>query len=285
MIISEPTGTMEPPVRRDHSRRPDPRHPEGVSSWRATLGSCVLFLVTGLFLIFQELPLPWPVSGWLLAIQGTLLLGLIVLPAIGFGVAWMQGFPRWSYPYPGNLLLFSLYMMNAATPGLRLFGTTFGPRDLWGWRAWLPALAMLALALAVTRSLRPAERFVARFWRDETLWPWAWFGFLPFLAGISFDEMDRGFSLPFMVLITVVALATALLYLRSPHRLGRVLALGTGTTLLVAIGVGVPALYWQGASGVDVLGSVKAAALLLALLFGPAGLSLLHRTRGVPPAI
>jgi hypothetical protein len=257
---------------------------EGASRWRATLAGCVLFLATGLFLIFNELPLHWPLPDRLLPIQATLLLGLIVLPAIGFGLGWIGGFPRWSYPYVGNLLLFNLYMMNVATPGLRLFGYSFGRQDLWGWRAWLPALGMLLVALLVTRSLRPAERFVARLWHDETLWVWMWFGFLPFLAGIAFDEMDRGYSLPWMVLITWVALGTAVLYLRSPRRSGRMLALTAGATLLVAIGVGVPALYWQQHSGVDVVGSVKAGAVLLALLFVPAGLSLLHRARSAHPA-
>ena len=266
MTTPDPIDPAGLSARRERTHAAEAGWEEGASTWRAILAACVLFLVSGLFLIFQELPLSWPLPEWLLPIQATILLGLIVLPALGFGIGWMQGFPRWSYPYVGNLLLFGLYMMSVATPGLRLFGYTFGRQDLWGWRAWLPALGMLGLALLVTRSLRPLERFVARFWRDATLWPWMWFGFLPFLAGIAFDEMDRGFSLPFMALITLVAVGTAMLYLRSPHAWLRGLALVTGASVLVAIGV-------------DVVGSVKVGAVLLALLFVPAAISLLHRAR------
>ena len=83
-------------------------------SWTATLAGLALFLIYGLDLIVGEIPHTWAAPTWLPEIKKALFLSGLALPALGWGIAWVKGFPRWSYPYVGLELLVSLYMMNVA---------------------------------------------------------------------------------------------------------------------------------------------------------------------------
>jgi len=256
----------------------------GSSTWGATLAGMALFIITGLRLILGEIPQDWTIPTWLPAIANVLFLSFIVLPAIGFGIGWVKGFPRWSYPYVGLELLMSLYMMNVATPGLRILNYTFGSNDLWGWRAWIPFLVMAAIALLVTRSLRPALRLFTNVWEDWTRLTFGMFGFMPLLVLIGFDEVDRLYSLPFMIVLTIVMAGTALGYLRSARLRQRLLALSAGIVLVVVVVTVAPMVYWLENGWVNVRGAIIVGIVVVGVMFSPALIApLRHYIKPVRP--
>jgi hypothetical protein len=254
------------------------RDVHGPSSWAETLAGMTLFLISGLGLILNEVPHDWVVPLWLTHLAGALLLAYLLVPAIGFGIGWIRGFPRWSYPYLGLALLVSLYMMNVATPGLRIFNYTFGRNDLWGWRAWIPVSVMVVIALLITRSLRPLLKLFTNIWEDWTLLTFGMFGFMPLLIGIGFDEVDRLYSLPFMVALTFFMVGTALAYLRSTHQWQRVLALLIGIILILTIVAIAPTVYWLENGWVNVQGVVVGGTIVGLVMFSPVLIGLLRRS-------
>jgi len=254
------------------------RDVHGPSSWGETLAGMILFLISGLGLILNEIPHDWGVPLWLTHLAGALLLAYLLVPAIGFGIGWIRGFPRWSYPYWGLALLVSLYMMRVATPGLRILNYTFGRNDLWGWRAWIPVSAMAVIALLITRSLRPLFKLFTNIWADWTRLTYGMFGFMPLLIGIGFDEVDRLYSLPFMVALTFLMVGTALAYLRSTRQWQRVSALLIGIILVAAIVAVAPTVYWLENGWVNVQGTVIGGTIVVLVMFSPALIGLLRRS-------
>lgn len=246
-------------------------------SWTAVLAGLAPFLIWGLDLIVGEIPHNWAVPTWLPQLGGALFLSSLALPALGWGIGWMKSFPRWSYPYVGMELLTSLYMMHVATPGLRILGYTFGRKDLWGWRAWIPFLVMTAIALLLTRSLRPLLKLFSNAWEDWTLFTFGMFGFMPLLIAIGFDEVDRLYSLPFMIVLTCVMMGTAWAYLRSERQRQRILTLLVGILLTMTVVVVAPMAYWLPSSGVNVPWAIIMGALVVAVMFSPVLITRLRR--------
>ena len=109
---------------------------------------------------------------------------LIVLAALMavLIVSWRKGFPRWSLPLWALRLVLSLYMMNAATPGLWFFGYSSGHDGLWGWRSWIPLAMVAIIAWVWTRSLRPLGALIGGVWRDWTRLSFAFYGLMPKVA-------------------------------------------------------------------------------------------------------
>jgi hypothetical protein len=124
---------------------------------------------------------------------------LLLLPPSGVAIGWVRNFPRWSYPYAGLAVLAGMYMANASSPGVSLFGIPVFGRELWGWRALVPLLLACGTSLLVTRSFRPLYVLFDRAARDLTLVTYGMFGGLPLWVFVSFDEMDRRYSLSWMV--------------------------------------------------------------------------------------
>ncbi|MBM4430845.1 MAG: hypothetical protein FJ026_10955 [Chloroflexi bacterium] len=209
------------------------------ASWPAVLAGMALFVWWGLVLIGGEIPHAWEVPIWVTPAVQVLFVGTIVLPPLGLCLGWMRGFPRWSYPYVGHVLVFSQYMTHVSTPGF-LFG-----RELWGWRAWVPFAVAVGVALLVTRSLRPLGTFFTQIWHDWTLATFGMCGFLSLLVGIGFDEVDRLYSLYFMVLLAAVMVAMAWMYMRASQQRQRVWALLAGIVTTLGVTAVAPTLYWQ----------------------------------------
>ena len=242
-----------------------------------TLLACLYFLLAGVGLMLQEMPLDWfdtaglPPVDWLIII-------FLLIPAIGLAAGWALDFPRWSYPYTGGLLVWSLYLMNASTPGSRLLNLD---RQIWGWRAWIPFL--LACALGFLLSLlrertagmkaKPRFLFLSNVFRDPTLAAYLMFGGIPLLIFISFDEINRLFSLVFMLIFSVVMIAAALLYQRLAGAESRAWALAAGIlacVLLIEIGV---IAYWLPQNGVNIPLSLAWGVVILLVLLYPIILS------------
>jgi hypothetical protein len=254
------------------------RDVHGRGSWGEVLAGVTLFLILGLDLILGEIPHSWAVPTWLIYLRGTLLLVSLVLPAIGFGVGWTKDFPRWSFPYIGLMLLLGLYMESVATPGLRILNYDIFGRELWGWRSWIPFLVVTVIALLITRSLRPLFKLLTDIWEDWTRLTFGMFGFMPLLIGIGFDEVDRLYSLPFMVALTFLMVGTALTYLRSVRQWQRVLALLVGIILIATIVTVAPTVYWLENGWVNVQRTVMMATVVVAVMFSPVLIGLLHRS-------
>lgn len=248
--------------------------------WGAALAGAALFLITGLELVLGEIPHDWTVPAWFPTVRYVASLGFLFMPAIGFGIGWIRSFPGWSYPYVGMTLITSLYMMNVATPGLRILGYEFGRNDLWGWRAWIPLAVMAAVGLLITRSLEPVLRLFTNVWEDWTLLTFGMFGFMPLLVAIGFDEVDRLYSLPFMVVLTLVMAGTAFAYLGSAYQRQRVLALVVGLFLVTTIVTAAPTMYWLENGWVDVERAVISGAFVTAFMLSPGLVPLVRRSIG-----
>lgn len=261
-----------------------PGHESRRDSWPSVLAGLALFALGGLHLILGEIPHEWAIPPWVPGLRRATFLGTLLLPAVGFSIGWVKGFPRWSYPHLGYLLLTSWYMTDVATPGLRLFGHTFGRNDLWGWRAWIPFLVAVAVALPITRSLRPILKLFRDVWQDWTRLCFGLFGSMPLLVALSFDEVDRLVSLPFMVILTLVMMGTALVVLRSTHQRPRALALLVGITVAVTVMAAVPTVYWLENGWVNVGGGALATVIVVAVMLSPALIGVLRRAEAGPPS-
>ena len=235
-------------------------------SYSAVFAGMVLFILWGLTLISMEIPLEWKFPAWIPVIS---LISMIFVLPVGMCIGWILNFPRWSYPYVGHTLVFSLYMTNVATPGF-LFG-----REIWGWRAWIPLLVIAGIALIITRSLHPILKLFTNIWNDWTLLTFGLFGFMPLLVLIAFDEMDRLYSLYFMILITLLMCGTAFLYMRANIQRGKIFALFTGILLITVISLITPTLYWRRTGWVSPWEIMITASIVVLFMFSPAMLGLI----------
>lgn len=249
----------------------DKQQPE---SWSATLIAVLYFFLAGLDLASTTIPPDWSVAGWQ---RGTDIplwdtgfwFGLFV-PAIAFAGGWVLNFPRWSYPYTGGLLISTLYMMSTSTPLLRQLGYL---NEGWGWRAWLPFLLAFLTGLLISRSLQPARTFFANIHRDWTLATFAMFAWMPQIIAISFDEIDRLYSMIFKLLLTAVMVSTAMLYMRLGGQKTRSKVLIAGVLLCLVMSMAGSTVYWLPVGGVSIPGMIMWTLITLVILFYPALLS------------
>lgn len=160
------------------------------------------------------------------------------LPKLQQRVRW-----HWSLPLWALMLVLSLYLMGAATPGLWFLGYTFGPRDLWGWRSWILLAIVVVLALAWTRSLRPLGALIGGVWRDWTRLSFASYGLMPVVLLIAFDEMMG--EEPVLVALNVVLALGALVYMRATQDWQRALALLVTLLVCWSAATVFKAAYWS----------------------------------------
>ena len=241
------------------------------TSLSAVLAGTVFFILWGLDLITGEFPHEWNIPIW---VYGTFFVSTLFVLPIGMCIGWIQGFPRWSYPYVGHVLVFSLYMFQVATPGLKLFGYELFGREMWGWRAWIPLMVVALIALLVTRSFRPILKLFTNIRDDWTLLTFSMFGFMPLVIAIMFDEVDRLFSLYFMVALTVIMVGTAIAYLSSVSHRWRVVALVVGISISLAISSIAPNIYWNGVMNVNLISALVPGMIVFLFMFAPSLLGL-----------
>jgi len=238
-------------------------------SYSSVFAGVILFILWGLALISLEIPHEWRFPSW---IPGIFLISTIFVLPVGMCIGWLKGFPRWSYPYVGHVLVFSLYMVNVATPGF-LFG-----RQVWGWRACIPLVVIAGIALLVTRSLQPVIELFTNVWKDWTLLTFGMFGFMPLLVAIAFDEMDRLYSLYFMILTTLLMCGTAFFYMQANTQRQKVMALFTGILLITTISFTATTLYWQRNGWVSPWEMLITVGFVVLFMFSPALLGILQRS-------
>ncbi len=262
-----------------HELRDLPRLLAGAYTRLRPVGMGMLFfIVLSFFLALMEIPREWKLGDWLTQSEaGNLMWIWILFPYIGMCIGWIKGFPRWAYPYVGYSLLFSLYMTQVATPGLKFASYVFSSHEVWGARAWIPFGLAALVALLVTRSLRPVAKFFVNLWQDWTILSYTLFGFMPLLIMIMFDEMGHLFSFISMIILGVVMLVTATLYLTAQTQRQRVLAMLVGIPVTVALTVLGPIIYWLPLDGVNVPMSVMYGLIAMALFLSPSLLGGLRR--------
>lgn len=245
-------------------------------SWPATIAGAFFFLLAGLELIAGDIPFEWDLPDRLPGLDFLVLFGLLI-PAIAFAIGWVLYFPRWSYPYTAALLVSSLYMMGATTPLLWKLGY---PNRGWGFIAWVPFLLALLVGLLFTRSLRPIGRFFANIRQDWTLATYAMLAWMPMVIAVGFDEVDRSYSLVFKLLLTILMVATSLLYLRAdrPDMRSRIMVAGVLVTLAVT-NIGSIA-YWLPVGGVDIPRVIAWDLVILGVMFYPALILRLGQSTG-----
>jgi hypothetical protein len=180
---------------------------------------------------------------------------LIVLVSllIGLGIGWARRFPRWSYAYLGVTIMSSVGLAGVVTRSLRLFGYTFGS-GRWGWRGWLPLLALTAVMLLITRSLQPLTQLFRDIRRDWTLLSFAIYAALSWLfLGVAYDNKTwygQTLYLPLnLFLQTLVITGGAFFYMRGRRQWLRTLALPVAFILTAPISAMVTTLSgFSGAS-------------------------------------
>jgi hypothetical protein len=249
------------------------RDVHGPGSWGEALAAMLPFLVIGLADVLYEY-LAYRGHGWLLTRWFFVASYLVLL--IGFGVGWVKGFPRWSYPYVGWILFIHL-LGRGVTSGLWIF------RDL---GEWVPLLVIAVVALLLTRSVRPLLQFFRGVWHDWTRLSFGLYGIVPVLVTASFDEVTKPYPIPYLAASTVALAGGALACVRSARTSQRALALLIGMTLswtVTTVGYtiyGWTAMPWKTGPGpwyVEGRGMVFYWSGLLAFLLMPALLGLLRR--------
>jgi len=211
----------------------------------------------------------------------TILAGLMIVLI----VSWRKGFPRWSFPLWVLMLIFSLFMMNVATPELWFFGYTFSSSEMWGWRSWIPLVIVVVIALVWTRSLRPLGDLIGGVWRDWTRLSFALYGLLPFALIIALDEIIG--DEPVLLMLDIVLALGAVVYMRVTQEWQRALALLIAMLVCWSAATIFKAAYWsvpheQGLAWVTPWESTVRNMLMmgggiLTVMFAPALLGLVRR--------
>ncbi|MFT3893015.1 MAG: hypothetical protein QM730_15405 [Anaerolineales bacterium] len=261
--------------------------PENTPGPPATIGQVAMgtlpFFVFGIVMILLELPFALQEQAWFNAVGNFFFLTWLLLPAIGFGVGWVQDFPRWSYPYAGMAVVLAFYIQNASTPGLNFFGIPLFGRELWEWRAWVPLAAAFVIALIISRSFKPFIHFFINLWNDWSIPSYLMAIALPLLVMIAFDEMDQLYSLYFMIAFAVLFTAMVILYLQSQKTWQKVLALTIGILVITFSAVLGSNSYWLSHDGMYLSGAremlLLAGKIALVMLI-PAWLELIRRSAG-----
>jgi hypothetical protein len=132
----------------------------------------------------------------------------------------------------------NLFMMNTSIPGF-IFG-----RDLIGWRAWIPLALAAIVALITTKFANPLDALISGISKDMTVLSFGMFGFIPLLVDVLFDEMDRLYSLCFMLVLTLLILGTVVFYMRSSNQKERYTRISLGIVMITAITAAGPSIYW-----------------------------------------
>jgi hypothetical protein len=262
----------------DENTVPSPEN--SATAAQAIMGS-LPFLVFGLFLILIEIPIDWKLPAWFDTFAGVIFVSLLILPAIGFGIGWVQKFPRWSYPYAGMAFVMALYIANVTTPGLNILGYPIFGREPWGLRAGIPLAIALIAALAISRSFQPFVKLFTNVWEDWSILSYLMVGLLPLLIAFQFDEIDRLYSLYFMVPFAVLLVGMVLLYLRSESTWQQVLVLTIGVIAIIFPSVLGSNSYWLDHNGMHLSGASRMLILagkIALIMLVPAWLELLRRS-------
>ncbi|HID63779.1 MAG TPA: hypothetical protein EYP49_13730 [Anaerolineae bacterium] len=252
------------------------RDVHGRGSWGEALAGMVPFLVFGLAMTLNEYLVRPVWSAYGTTVYCFVACYFVLL--VGLGVGWMKGFPRWSYPYGGLVLVCTWWWMGLNSPRVWIFN---GPG------AWIPLLVLVAIILVLTRSWRPLRQLLAGVWHDWPRLSFGLYGCMPLVVWLLFDEVTAPYPAPYLAASAVILAVGALAYVRSARTSQRALALLMAMTLAWGVTTVGTATYWHGLQKLwmtepghryaVVQGMVIAWGVLAGLTFAPVLLSLLRR--------
>lgn len=254
-------------------------------SSRELLGTAIPFLLYLAFPIMKGVQIGW---------AGVVILLIPVVLIVSLLAGLFKGMPRWSLPALGLLLailnsfLFSLMDPNfdplASLPRFlhQFFGSGF------------PYIGIIVLTLIVifaTASVKSWRPFFQRIRDDWTLLPFALYGIMPLAIFSGFDEYQG--DVPYQISMGLVLLASLWLYLRNTQPSRKLLVLGIGITLAMAIEtigkwIIVPSQNWpvwfewhtvEQAAQIEVISTVYTWFWVMVVVFLPALLGLLPQAK------
>jgi hypothetical protein len=213
-------------------------------SWLELSVAAIPFLLYLVLPVVEELRLGWGGVPFLF-----LLGGLVIVMIVGL----FKGVPRWSLPAIGLMLailnylalgvfgmavvmvilepLFGIsgFLLPLFAPTLvPIFRTIFGSGFL-----YLGIIPLSLIIILVSAYIKPLLPFFQRIREDWTLFPFTLYGIMPLAIFISFDEYQG--SAPYEIGMGLCLLAGVWLYLRISQSWGRILVLGIGITLAMAV--------------------------------------------------
>jgi hypothetical protein len=201
-------------------------------------------------------------------------LALTLLPAIGFCVAWIKRFPRWSYSYLGGLTAILILSISMNDPRYDASILLF---------FWTPVIVTFLIALLVTRSFDPLLQLARGIWNDWTRLSFALYGSLIILLLDAYDGFHLSFDSLLELLTFAILAFGALAYLRSSKIAQRAQSLLVGFGIAWILIVSVNKIYWNGRQEVwlrepahwqtTLLQLLVPGMILLGLLFSPIILS------------
>jgi hypothetical protein len=211
----------------DTSRRDRP------APWPGLLMGILPFVLLGPIAVLLAYPSPAP--PWRSAPLTLALISLVYYGPLLLGVilGWTRRWPAWAYPYLGPMFVIpGVLAANEITALMSSIGA---------WAIWLSGPLVLAVfGLMIVALLLASRRWGAiRTIADGVRHDWTRLSFSLFLlaafvfGGIDHDE-DPNLT-AFVILPTLVVVAAAIIYLRSPTQAMRALALMAGLCLAIAI--------------------------------------------------
>lgn len=155
-------------------------------------------------------------------------LAFYIIVLIGFFWGLVKGAPRWTYSFLGWSLTMTWlsYWFIGAVTGFEL--TQFI------WQTWVPFFAVIAAALAWTRSLTPLTQLVMRVWQDWTLLSLAMYAFIGLMM-MDYDENHSPYLIAFIITTTVAISTIVWAFMRSTRALHRFALLVAGFVIGNAI--------------------------------------------------
>jgi hypothetical protein len=114
--------------------------------------------------------------------------------------AWRRDFPRWSYPWLGYALLWTLYASGERT---------LGPY------VWPVALLLLGLLALSSRGFGPLITLARAIWRDWTLGSLALFPVTMFLSLLFLDEVYPSVEAPLYIGAGMVAALASIVFIKA----------------------------------------------------------------------
>ena len=107
---------------------------------------------------------------------------------------------------------------------------------------------------------------------------------MPLLVGVVFDEVDNLYTIYFTLGLNAVMILSAYAYLRGTRIWQRVLALGVGIVITVAVASLGSTLYWLENGWVSIAGMVKTGFSIVIVMFARAFIGILRYTDNPTPS-
>jgi hypothetical protein len=157
-------------------------------------------------------------------------IGFIALSLLIFGIGWVKSFPKWTIYSIGISVIMSLFIMNVSTPILNR-------TEVWGIIALTPLILTLIISLLFHFSLQPLKQLLKQIKEEKNILIFLFYGILPVVLWVGFDEIDRPFLFIYPILWTIITIVTIILYLESQNKKQRNLILIFGTVIPIIIAV------------------------------------------------